>query len=221
MISHHDSITQVDAGYIAYFHGMKIICIGRNYAAHAAEMKSDLPREPMVFMKPSTALLVNNKPLYLPEWTSNVHHEVEVVLKIGRNGRYVQPEFADGYIAGIALGLDFTARDLQQRCKEKGHPWEIAKAWDNSAAVSEFVPYESGKAITFSLQKNQETVQSGSTDDMIFDFTAIICHVSQYFKLQVGDYIYTGTPSGVGKVDIGDTLEAYLGDRKMLHCDIK
>lgn len=200
---------------------MKIICIGRNYADHAKELNNPLPAEPLVFMKPSTALLVNNKPLYLPEWTDDVHYEVEVVLRIGRNGRYVQPDFALSYISGIAVGLDFTARDVQQRCKEKGHPWEIAKAWDNSAAVSSFIDYPEGQDILFSLQRNGEVVQEGTTADMIFSFIDIICHVSKYFKLQVGDYIFTGTPAGVGAVEVGDVLEAYLGDEKLLHCDIK
>ena len=175
-------------------------------------------------MKPSSALLVNNKPLYYPEFTKDLHYEVEVVLKITRNGRHVQPEFAHKYYEEVAIGIDFTARDVQSQLKAKGHPWEIAKGFDGSAAISEFIPLSSLKNsehIEFSLFRNEERVQLGNTKDLIFSFNYLITYVSQYFKLQVGDYIYTGTPQGVGPVQIGDKLEAYIEDRKLLWCDIK
>ncbi len=203
---------------------MKIICIGRNYADHAKELNNPVPTKPLVFMKPSSALLVNNKPLYYPEFTKDLHYEAEIVLRITRNGRYVQPEFAHKYYEEVAIGIDFTARDVQSQLKAKGHPWEIAKGFDGSAAISEFIPLSSLKNsehIEFSLFQNEERVQLGNTKDLIFSFNYLITYVSQYFKLQVGDYIYTGTPQGVGPVKIGDKLEAYIEDRKLLWCEIR
>jgi len=201
---------------------MKIICIGRNYADHAAEMNSPVPKQPMVFMKPPSALLVNNKPLYYPEFTENLHYEGELVLKICKNGRHVDPEFAQDYYNEMAFGFDMTARDLQARCKEKGHPWEIAKGFDGSAILSNFITMHSKtKPITITTKLNGETVQKGSTADLIFNFDALIVHVSKFFKLQMGDIIYTGTPAGVGPVKIGDLLEGYIGDQKMVECEIK
>ncbi|MEN0003481.1 MAG: fumarylacetoacetate hydrolase family protein [Bacteroidota bacterium] len=206
---------------------MKIICIGRNYVDHAKELDNPVPKQPLVFMKPPTALLVNNKPFYYPEFTQNIHYEVEVVLKIGKNGRHVQPEFADQYYTHIGLGIDFTARDIQAQCKAKGHPWEIAKGFDHSAVISPFVEKNEldTTAILFELHKNEEVVQQGNTKDLIFSFNDIICYVSKYFKLQMGDYIYTGTPAGVGPIKIGDTLEGYLhtksGTKQMFRCDVK
>lgn len=203
---------------------MKIICIGRNYQLHALELNNPVPSSPMIFMKPSTALLVNNKPLYYPEFTKDLHYEVEIVLKICKNGRHVEPEFADSYFEQIGLGIDFTARDVQNELKAKGHPWELAKAFDNSAAISDFVDKKDISAkdgINFSLQKNGEMVQEGNTKDLIFSFNSLICYISKYFKLHVGDLIYTGTPAGVGPVKIGDTLTGFIGDRQMLTCEIK
>ncbi|MBK8490477.1 MAG: fumarylacetoacetate hydrolase family protein [Saprospirales bacterium] len=207
---------------------MKIICIGRNYAEHAKELNNPVPGKPVVFMKPATALLVNNKPFYYPEFSKEIHHEIEVVLRICKNGRHVQPEFAASYYDQIALGIDFTARDIQDECKKKGHPWEIAKAFDDSAVLSPFVGIEEvdPKQIRFELQKNGQPVQQGTTSDLLFPFEEIIVHVSQYFKLQVGDLIYTGTPAGVGPVQIGDVLEGmlYLKDgtkRSMFTCPVK
>lgn len=201
---------------------MKIICIGRNYKAHAEELGNVVPERPMVFMKPPTALLVNNKPFYYPEFSSDIHYELEVVLKICKNGRHVQPEFATSYYKEIALGIDFTARDLQQQCKEKGHPWEIAKAFDHSAVMSPFFTLErSPDDIHFHLVKSGEVVQRGNTKDLIFSFEDLIVYVSKFFKLQVGDYIFTGTPAGVGPIAIGDKLEGYLEDEKVLECLIK
>jgi 2-keto-4-pentenoate hydratase/2-oxohepta-3-ene-1,7-dioic acid hydratase in catechol pathway len=206
---------------------MKIICIGRNYVDHAKELHNPVPSKPLVFMKPPSALLVNNKPFYYPEFTNDLHYEVELVIKIGKNGKYVQPEFASEYISEIGLGIDFTARDIQKNCKEKGHPWEIAKAFDGSAVISPFISLSkvNRQGIEFELHKNGEQVQHGNSKDMIFSFEDIIVYTSQFFKLQMGDYIYTGTPAGVGTVQIGDRLEGFLHTKKeilpMLHCEIK
>lgn len=207
---------------------MKIICIGRNYAEHAKELNNPIPAQPVVFMKPASALLVNRKPFYYPEFTKDLHYEAEIVLKIGKNGRHVQPEFALDYIQEVSLGIDFTARDLQAELKAKNHPWELAKGFDGSAVIGEFVQPSvlSGLSnVEFYLEKNGERVQHGFSKDMLFSFQDIICFVSQYFKLQMGDYIYTGTPAGVGPVAIGDELRAYLmtkeGAREVLACDVK
>lgn len=201
---------------------MKIFCIGRNYAKHAAELNNPVPGRPLVFMKPPSALLINNNPLYYPTFTKDLHYEVEVVLKIAKNGRSVQPKFAHEYYDEIALGIDFTARDLQAELKKKGHPWEIAKGFDNSAAISKFVPLEDKKKpIEFGLKKNSEWVQKGTTADLLFPFDELICYISKFFKLQLGDYIFTGTPAGVGPVQINDLLECYLNNEKLMHCKIK
>ena len=209
---------------------MKIICIGRNYVDHAKELNNPVPKQPLVFMKPSSALLVNNKPLYYPEFTEDLHYEAEIVLKICKNGKAVQPQFAKKYYKEIAFGIDFTARDIQAKCKEKGHPWEIAKAFDGSAALSEFISIENvdRDAIEFQMKKNDEVVQHGNTKDLIFSFDTLIAYVSKYFKLQMGDYIYTGTPAGVGPVKIGDQLEGLIklnaendNWKSMLTCNIR
>lgn len=207
---------------------MKIICIGRNYAAHAAEMKAERPEEPVVFLKPPTALLVNNKPLYYPEFTQDLHYEVELVIKIAKNGRHVQPQFAQEYIGELGLGIDFTARDLQSVFKQKGQPWELAKGFDGSAPISEFIDLSElpdPEAIRFGLRKNGQEVQTGNSADMLFSFTEVISYVSRFMKLQMGDYIFTGTPEGVGPVAVGDELEGYIetkaGPRTMLNCRIK
>ena len=203
---------------------MKIFCIGRNYRDHAKELNNPVPKKPLVFMKPPSALLVNNKPFYYPEFTKDLHYELEIVLKISKNGRHVQKEFASGYYDQVALGIDFTARDIQAQCKEKGHPWEIAKGFDNSAALSSFINISELKdqnAIKFQMKKNGELVQDGNTADLIFDFDHLIVYLSQFFKLQQGDVIYTGTPSGVGPVKIGDLLEGFLEGDKLLETSIK
>ena len=177
----------------------------------------------MVFMKPSTALVVNDKPFYLPDFSTELHYEAEIVLRICKNGRSVQPEFASTYYDAVTVGLDLTARDLQRQCKEKGHPWEIAKAFDHSAPVGRWVDRSELPAghLTFSLRKNGEIVQSGDTGDLMFDFETLIVHISRYFKLQQGDLIFTGTPEGVGPLAIGDTLEGFLGEQKLLHCEVR
>lgn len=206
---------------------MKIICIGRNYVDHAKELNNPVPDRPVVFMKPPSALLVNDKPLYYPDFTRDLHYEVELVLKICKNGRHVQPEFAEDYFQEVALGIDFTARDLQNDLKSKGQPWELAKGFDGSAALSGFVPLEklNRHSIGFSLRKNGEVVQKGNSRDMIFSFADIIVFVSQFIKLQMGDLIFTGTPAGVGPVKIGDQLQGSLEGKDqvfdLLSCAIR
>jgi len=203
---------------------MKIICIGRNYRDHAKELNNPVPTKPLVFMKPPSALLIKNKPMYIPDFTKNLHYEAEIVLKICKNGKYVQPAFAKKYFKEIAFGIDFTARDIQDQCKAKGHPWEIAKAFDNSAALSEFISLENvnqEEGIKFQMKKNGEVVQDGNTKDLIFDFNFLICYVSKFFKLQMGDMIFTGTPAGVGPVEIGDHLEGFVDGEKLMDCQIR
>lgn len=203
---------------------MKIIAIGRNYAAHIEELKNEKPTSPVVFLKPDTALLKNNLPFYHPDFSENIHHEVELVLKISKEGKYIQKEFADRYFDEIGIGIDFTARDLQQQCKEKGLPWEIAKAFNHSAPIGGFIPkseIEDLKNINFHLLINGEERQKGNSSLMIYDFGVIIEYVSRFFTLKKGDLIYTGTPAGVGKVNIGDKLEAYIEDQKLLEFEVK
>lgn len=203
---------------------MKIICIGRNYVKHIEELKNELPTEPVVFLKPDSALLLNNKPFYIPSFTNNLHHEVELVLKIGRLGKNIAPEFAHRYYTEIGIGIDFTARDLQDDLRSKGLPWEKSKAFDTSAAVSKaFLPIAQldKKNIEFRLDINGQTVQSGNSSHMIYDFDTIVAHVSNYFTLKIGDLIYTGTPAGVGPVKIGDRLEAYISNQKLMDFQIK
>ena len=208
---------------------MKILCIGRNYAAHAAELGNAKPDQPIVFMKPGSAILPNNKPFYYPDYSQDIHYEVEVVVKIAKNGRHVEPQFAMDYVESIGLGLDLTARDLQQACKDKGHPWEIAKAFDNSAPLSpEFLSpdaFADMNDIEFSLEKNGSEVQHGYSRNMIFSLTELICYVSRFFRLQKGDLLFTGTPEGVGALAVGDELTGYLwtqaGKREMFRTRVK
>ncbi|WP_339924283.1 fumarylacetoacetate hydrolase family protein [uncultured Cyclobacterium sp.] len=203
---------------------MKIIAIGRNYAAHIEELNNEKPDAPVVFMKPDTALLRNNAPFYHPEYSDNIHHEVELVLKISKEGKYVQQKFAHKYYNEIGIGIDFTARDLQQKCKDKGLPWEIAKAFNGSAPLGEFKPvafFPDLANINFHLDINGERRQTGNTSLLLFPFDVIIAYVSKFFTLKIGDLIYTGTPAGVGKVNIGDRLEAYVEDEKLLDFEIK
>ena len=203
---------------------MKIICIGRNYAEHAKELNNAVPTEPVYFMKPDSALLIRNRPFFYPDFTKDLHYECEIVLRINKVGKCISEKFALSYIDAIGIGIDFTARDLQQKAKEKGLPWEKAKAFDLSAPISSVVPvseFENMEQNEFSLNKNGETVQRGNTKDMIFSYASIITHVSQFMTLKTGDFIFTGTPAGVGPVAIGDKLEAYIGDKKMLTVNIK
>ena len=203
---------------------MKIICIGRNYAEHAKELGNDVPDEPVVFMKPKSALLQVHTPFYYPEFTNELHYECELVLRICKNGKYIQERHASNYYNGVTVGIDFTARDIQDLCKANGLPWEKAKAFDNSAAVGKFIditPAINMKNINFSLKKNAEQVQKGNSGAMIFTFDNIISHISNYFSLNIGDLIFTGTPAGVGECVVGDELEAFMDDVSLLKMEIK
>lgn len=204
---------------------MKIICIGRNYAAHVEELKNEMPEEPIFFMKPDSSLLRNNEPFYIPEWTKEVHHEIELVIKINRIGKNIEKRFAHRYFDEIGLGIDFTARDVQSHLREKGLPWEKSKAFDKAAVLSStfFMKsiFSDLDSINFKLDVNGEAVQEGNSGLMIFGFDELISHVSKYVTLKIGDLIYTGTPAGVGPVKIGDHLEGYLKDKKLLDFMIK
>jgi len=203
---------------------MKIIAVGRNYIEHAAELNNPLPEVPVVFMKPDTAVLKDNKPFYHPDFSQDIHHEIEVVLKICIEGKYIPEKFAGNYFEEISLGIDFTARDIQQKHKEKGLPWELAKAFDNSAPVGRFLPKNSFndlRNLDFRLELNGSTVQQGSTRDMIFSFEKLIVFISQYITLKKGDLVFTGTPAGVGRVKIGDHLAGYLEGQNLLDFYIK
>ena len=202
---------------------MKIICIGRNYAEHAKELGNEIPENPVIFMKPDTAILKKGSDFYIPEFSDDVHYELEVVLKISKGGKYIQEEKASNYFEEIGLGIDFTARDLQSQLKAKELPWELAKGFDGSAVVSEFYKKSDFdmRNLSFSLMKNKEKVQDGNTSMMIFSPEKIIAFVSQYFTLKTGDLIFTGTPQGVGKVDENDILQAFLEDEKVLDLRIQ
>lgn len=203
---------------------MKIICIGRNYAGHAKELNNPLPEKPVFFMKPDTSLVHNNKPFYYPGFSSEVHHEVEIVLRINRLGRNIEQEFAGRYYDEIGVGIDFTARDLQDQCRKKGLPWEIAKAFDNSAPLGSFIRKKEIadlNDISVRLDINGETVQEGRSKEMIFSFDQIISYVSRFITLKIGDLIFTGTPAGVGPVKIGDRLQAWIDDQMLLDFHVK
>ena len=204
---------------------MKIICIGRNYAEHAAELGNSLPNEPLFFLKPDSAVLAHRHPFYIPDWTNDVHYEVELLVRISKLGKAIAPEFADRYYDAISLGIDFTARDIQAEVKAKGEPWEKAKAFDGSAVISrQWIPLEELKGgiqgQAFHLNRNGDVVQQGQAKDMIFDVNQIIAHVSRFMTLKLGDVIFTGTPSGVGPVQEGDVLEGFLGDRSMFRVSV-
>ncbi|MEN8158089.1 MAG: fumarylacetoacetate hydrolase family protein [Bacteroidota bacterium] len=203
---------------------MKIICIGRNYVDHAKELNNVVPEKPVFFLKPDSALVISNRPFFYPDFSSNVHHELEVVIRINRLGRSIEERFADRYFNEIALGVDFTARDLQDEMKKKGLPWEIAKGFDYSAPVSKFFPLSKFKEIhdlSFRLDLNGKTVQDGTTAHMIFSFEQIIAYVSRFMTLKTGDLIFTGTPAGVGPVAVNDRLEAYLEGEKLMDFPVK
>ncbi len=203
---------------------MKILCIGRNYEEHAKELKNPLPAEPVIFSKPDTALLRVNNPFFIPDFAKEFHYEVEIVVKINRLGKNIETRFAHRYYDEIGIGIDFTARDLQDELRSKGLPWEKCKAFDSSAAISQFVAkdkYADIQNLGFRLDVNGETRQKGNTSDMIYTVDEIISHVSQYFTLKIGDLIYTGTPAGVGPVKINDRLQAYIEDEKMMDFMIK
>ena len=203
---------------------MKIICIGRNYSEHAKELKNEVPTEPVFFMKPETALLKNGQPFYLPDFGSEIHYEVELVILISKNGKNISENFATNYYEKVGVGIDFTARDLQQQCKEKGLPWEKAKAFYNSAPLGEFIlksEINNPDSINFKLLVNGEIRQQGNSKDMMFNFDKIISYVSKFITLKTGDLIYTGTPAGVGAVKIGDKLEAFIESNQMLSFEVK
>lgn len=203
---------------------MKIIAIGRNYAEHAKELNNPVPTTPVIFMKPDTALLKDNKPFYHPEFSQDIHHEIELVLKISKEGKHISEKFATEYFDEIGLGIDFTARDIQSRHKEKGLPWELAKSFDNSAPISNFLPKSQFADLTnlnLTLDVNGETRQDGNTKDLLFSFEKLIAFVSQYITLKKGDLIFTGTPKGVAAVKPGDRLEGYLQGEKLLDFYVK
>ncbi len=199
---------------------MKIICIGRNYSDHAKELGNEAPAEPIIFMKPASSMLIDNKPFFIPDFTSDVHYELELVIKISKNGKAIEEQFASRYYDQIGLGIDFTARDVQQELKAKGLPWEKAKGFDGSAVVSQFQPLTESN-YEFSLLRNGKQVQHGHSRDMIFSFDRLVADVSRYFKLTLGDLIFTGTPAGVGKVEVGDRLQARLGEQELIDMRVK
>ncbi len=201
---------------------MKIICIGRNYSDHARELNNAVPDKPVWFMKPDTALLKDNAPFYYPEFTNDLHYECELVLRVCKAGRHIDEAFAPGYIDQLSLGIDFTARDVQEEKKKKGLPWEEAKAFDGSAVLGKWIPADRfSLPLLFTLEKNGEIVQTGNTADMLFSPAKVIAYVSRFITLKVGDLIYTGTPAGVGPVKIGDRLRGKIGEEIFFDFEIK
>ena len=203
---------------------MKIICIGRNYLDHAKELGNKIPTSPLFFLKPDTAIQPKGHPFFIPDFSNNIHFEVELVLKISKNGKNIDEKFAHKYYDEIGIGIDFTARDIQEDCKKNGLPWEKAKGFDGSAQISnEFINKKSLKLedVNFTLNLNNSLMQKGNSNNMIFSFDQIISYISKYYTLRVGDLIYTGTPSGVGKVEIGDSLSCFINGREMLKVNIK
>ena len=203
---------------------MKIFCVGRNYVAHAKELDNEVPDEPIIFMKPKSALLQAHTPFYYPEFTNELHYECELVLRISKNGKYIQDRFASKYYDAVTAGVDFTARDIQTELKEKGLPWEKAKAWDNSAAIGKWIPFQNvknKKDINFCMYKNKELVQQGNSNLMINNFDKIVSYISNYFSVNIGDLVFTGTPAGVGECVVGDELEGFIEDDSLFTIEIK
>jgi len=203
---------------------MKIICIGRNYVDHIEELKNERPAEPVVFMKPDSAVLLKQHPFVIPEFSEDIHHEIEIIVKINKVGKYIEPKFAHKYYDEISVGIDFTARDLQQKLKSKGLPWEKAKAFDGSAVIGDFLPKEqfsSLENITFELTNNDKSVQIGNTSLMLWNIDELISYVSQYFTLKIGDIIFTGTPAGVAAVKPDDVLEGFLEGQQLFRIQVK
>lgn len=203
---------------------MKIICIGRNYVKHIEELQNERPEEPVVFLKPDSAILLKQHPFVIPEFSDDVHHEVEILVKINKVGKYIESKFAHNYYDEIGLGIDFTARDLQAKLKEKGLPWEKAKAFDGSAVIGDFYPkndYDSLENMEFKLVKNGEIVQLGNTSHMLWKIDELIAHISQFFTLKKGDIIFTGTPEGVSAVKPNDILEGFIEDKKSFRIQVK
>ncbi len=203
---------------------MKIICVGRNYASHIEELQNERPTEPVIFMKPDSAILLKQHPFVIPEFSEEIHHEVEIIVKINKVGKYIEPKFAHKYYNEISVGIDFTARDLQQKLKAKGLPWEIAKAFDGSAVIGDFLPKEqfsSLENLTFELTNNGKTVQMSNSSYMLWKIDELISYVSQFFTLKIGDIIFTGTPEGVNVVKPEDVLEGYLEGQKLFRIQVK
>ena len=203
---------------------MKIICIGRNYVNHAKELGNPIPSEPLFFLKPETAIQPIGHPFFIPDFSDNIHYEVELVVKIDKIGKNIEEEFAYKYYSQVGLGIDFTARDVQDDCKAKGLPWEKAKGFDGAAQISKTFINKSEldlNDIPFRLEKNAEQVQVGNSKDMLFSFDAIIAHISKFYTLKIGDLIYTGTPEGVGKIEEGETLKGFIGDKEMFKITVK
>ena len=203
---------------------MKIICIGRNYASHIEELKNERPSEPVVFLKPDSAILLKQHPFVIPEFSEDVHHEIELIVKISKVGKYIEPKFAHKYYDEISVGIDFTARDLQAKLKEKGLPWEKAKAFDGSAVIGEFLPksqFVSLENVTFELKNNNVAVQKGNSDRMLWSIDELVSYVSQFFTLKIGDIIFTGTPEGVAAVKPDDVLEGFLEGQKLFRIQVK
>ena len=203
---------------------MKIFCVGRNYVAHAKELGHDVPDEPVIFMKPKSALLQAHTPFYYPEFTNELHYECELVLRVSKNGKYIQERFASKYYDAVTAGIDFTARDIQNELKEKGLPWEKAKAWDNSAVIGKWISFpnlKNKKDIQFSLFKNKELAQQGQSSSMVNNFDKIVAYISNYFSVNIGDLIFTGTPDGVGECVVGDELEVFMEEESMLTLEVK
>ncbi|WPR71286.1 fumarylacetoacetate hydrolase family protein [Flavobacterium sp. NG2] len=203
---------------------MKIICIGRNYTKHIEELQNDRPEEPVVFMKPDSAVLLKQHPFVIPEFSEDIHHEIELIVKINKVGKYIEPKFAHKYYDEISVGIDFTARDLQQKLKDKGLPWEKAKAFDGSAVIGDFLPksqFNSVENLTFELTNNSKTVQEGNTSLMLWKVDELISYISQFFTLKIGDIIFTGTPEGVAVVKPNDVLEGFLEGHKLFRIQVK
>ena len=203
---------------------MKIICIGRNYTEHIAELENERPMEPVVFLKPDSAILLKQHPFVIPEFSEDIHHEIEIIVRINKVGKYIDAKFAHKYYDEISVGIDFTARDLQQKLKDKGLPWEKAKAFDGSAVIGDFISiktFNSLENLTFELTNNGKTVQKGNTNRMLWKIDELIAYVSQYFTLKIGDIIFTGTPAGVAKVNPNDVLEGFLEEKRLFRIQVK
>ncbi len=203
---------------------MKLICVGRNYAAHIEELDNERPKDPILFLKPDSSILLKKNPFYIPEFSNDIHYEVEILVKIKKIGKHIQQKFAHKYYDEIGLGIDFTARDLQQQLKEKGLPWEKAKGFDGAAVIGNFLPkttFTSVDDINFRLEKNGKVVQKGNSNLMLWKIDALIEYISKYFTLKIGDVIFTGTPAGVGKVDANDVLTGYIEDKELFSIKVK
>ena len=203
---------------------MKIVCVGRNYVSHAKELKNEIPKEPVLFLKPETAIIHKKMPFFIPDFSNEVHHELELVVRINKLGKHIHEQFAHKYYNEVTVGIDFTARDVQAECKAKGLPWEKAKAFDGSALVGRFVKKDRLKdenAINIEMQKNQKVVQKDNTKNMLFSIDQLIAYISQYFTLKIGDLIFTGTPAGVSKVNKDDTLKLFLESEELAQLNVK